>query len=187
MERAEQYAAKQKRQQEYAEKELYRQLKAAKQEAEEAHIAAQRVIEQTKREAEAVIAEIKERNRKKDAALTPGAVRNRVDKLYDVAGSQPQVDDHYTCLLYTSTYLAVAMAVKAFKAGDVSKIILTRPAVEAGEKLGFLPGDLQTKVDPYLRPLYDALFEMLGAESFYKYQAVSYTHLAPAATTTPCR
>ncbi|MZL68649.1 endonuclease MutS2 [Bittarella massiliensis (ex Durand et al. 2017)] len=96
LERAEQYAAKQKRQQEYAEKELYRQLKAAKQEAEEAHIAAQRVIEQTKREAEAVIAEIKERNRKKDAALTPGAVRNRVDKLYDVAGSQPQVDDHYT-------------------------------------------------------------------------------------------
>ena len=60
------------------------------------------------------------------------------------------------------TYLAVAMAVKAFKAKDVSRIILTRPAVEAGEKLGFLPGDLQQKVDPYLRPLYDGLFDMLG-------------------------
>ena len=64
------------------------------------------------------------------------------------------------------TYLAVAMAVKAFKAHSVNKIILTRPAVEAGEKLGFLPGDLQDKVDPYLRPLYDALFDMLGAEAF---------------------
>ena len=64
------------------------------------------------------------------------------------------------------TYLAVAMAVKAFKAKDVSRIILTRPAVEAGEKLGFLPGDLQQKVDPYLRPLYDGLFDMLGAETF---------------------
>ena len=68
------------------------------------------------------------------------------------------------------TYLAVAMAVKAFKEKQVSRIILTRPAVEAGEKLGFLPGDLQQKVDPYLRPLYDALFEMLGAENFQKYQ-----------------
>ncbi|MEG1180238.1 MAG: PhoH family protein, partial [Oscillospiraceae bacterium] len=66
------------------------------------------------------------------------------------------------------TYLAVAMAVKAFKAKEISRIILTRPAVEAGESLGFLPGDLQQKVDPYLRPLYDALFEMLGAESFQK-------------------
>ena len=64
------------------------------------------------------------------------------------------------------TYLAVAMAVKAFKAKDVSRIVLTRPAVEAGEKLGFLPGDLQQKVDPYLRPLYDGLFDMLGAETF---------------------
>ncbi|MEG0979598.1 MAG: PhoH family protein, partial [Oscillospiraceae bacterium] len=63
------------------------------------------------------------------------------------------------------TYLAVAMAVKAFKAKEISRIILTRPAVEAGESLGFLPGDLQQKVDPYLRPLYDALFEMLEAES----------------------
>ena len=68
------------------------------------------------------------------------------------------------------TYLAVAMAVKAFKAKEVSRIILTRPAVEAGEKLGFLPGDLQQKVDPYLRPLYDALYDMLGAETFQKYQ-----------------
>ena len=66
------------------------------------------------------------------------------------------------------TYLAVAMAVKAFKSKEVSRIILTRPAVEAGEKLGFLPGDLQNKVDPYLRPLYDGLFDMLGAESFQK-------------------
>ena len=64
------------------------------------------------------------------------------------------------------TYLAVAMAVNAFRAKEVNRIILTRPAVEAGEKLGFLPGDLQQKVDPYLRPLYDALFDMLGAENF---------------------
>ena len=63
------------------------------------------------------------------------------------------------------TYLAVAMAVEAFRAKNVNRIILTRPAVEAGEKLGFLPGDLQQKVDPYLRPLYDALFDMLGAEN----------------------
>ena len=63
------------------------------------------------------------------------------------------------------TYLAVAMAVTAFRAKQVNRIILTRPAVEAGEKLGFLPGDLQSKVDPYLRPLYDALFDMLGAET----------------------
>ena len=65
------------------------------------------------------------------------------------------------------TYLAVAMAVKAFKSKDVSRIILTRPAVEAGEKLGFLPGDLQNKVDPYLRPLYDGLFDLLGACLLY--------------------
>ena len=68
------------------------------------------------------------------------------------------------------TYLAVAMAVKAFRAHDVNKIILTRPAVEAGEKLGFLPGDMQDKVDPYLRPLYDALFETFGAETFQRLQ-----------------
>ncbi|MBR5792603.1 MAG: PhoH family protein, partial [Ruminiclostridium sp.] len=67
------------------------------------------------------------------------------------------------------TYLAVAAAVAAFRAKEVNRIILTRPAVEAGEHLGFLPGDLQSKVDPYLRPLYDALFEMLGAESYAKY------------------
>mgnify|MGYP001566928499 CR=1 FL=1 len=79
------------------------------------------------------------------------------------------------------TYLAVAMAVKAFKAHDISKIILTRPAVEAGEKLGFLPGDLQNKVDPYLRPLYDALFDMLGAESFQKQMERGYIEVAPLA------
>lgn len=79
------------------------------------------------------------------------------------------------------TYLAVAMAVAAFRAGDVNRIILTRPAVEAGEKLGFLPGDLQQKIDPYLRPLYDALFEMLGAESFQKYQERGAIEVAPLA------
>lgn len=79
------------------------------------------------------------------------------------------------------TYLAVAMAVKAFRAHDVSKIILTRPAVEAGEKLGFLPGDLQNKVDPYLRPLYDALFDMLGAENFTRHQEKGSIEVAPLA------
>ena len=68
------------------------------------------------------------------------------------------------------TYLAVAAAVAAFRERMVNRIILTRPAVEAGERLGFLPGDLQNKVDPYLRPLYDALYDMLGAETFQKYQ-----------------
>ena len=67
------------------------------------------------------------------------------------------------------TYLAVALAVTSFRAREINRIILTRPAVEAGEKLGFLPGDLQSKVDPYLRPLYDALFDMLGAETYQKY------------------
>lgn len=79
------------------------------------------------------------------------------------------------------TYLAVAMAVKAFKAQEVSRIILTRPAVEAGENLGFLPGDLQTKVDPYLRPLYDALFEMLGEENFTKHLEKGTIEVAPLA------
>lgn len=79
------------------------------------------------------------------------------------------------------TYLAVAMAVKAFKAHEVEKIILTRPAVEAGEKLGFLPGDLQNKVDPYLRPLYDALFEMLGPDTFIKQQERGCIEVAPLA------
>ena len=79
------------------------------------------------------------------------------------------------------TYLAVAMAVKAFKSKDVSRIILTRPAVEAGEKLGFLPGDLQQKVDPYLRPLYDALFDMLGAEAFNRYHERGDIEVAPLA------
>lgn len=79
------------------------------------------------------------------------------------------------------TYLAVAMAVTAFRAKEVNRIILTRPAVEAGERLGFLPGDLQQKVDPYLRPLYDALFDMLGAESFQKYQERGSIEVAPLA------
>lgn len=79
------------------------------------------------------------------------------------------------------TYLAVAMAVTAFRAKEVDRIILTRPAVEAGEKLGFLPGDLQSKVDPYLRPLYDALFDMLGAENFQRYQERGSIEVAPLA------
>ena len=79
------------------------------------------------------------------------------------------------------TYLAVAMAVKAFRAQEVNRIVLTRPAVEAGEKLGFLPGDLQNKVDPYLRPLYDALFDMLGSENFQKYQERGNIEVAPLA------
>lgn len=79
------------------------------------------------------------------------------------------------------TYLAVAMAVNAFRAKEINRIILTRPAVEAGEKLGFLPGDLQQKVDPYLRPLYDALFDMLGAENFQRYQERGNIEVAPLA------
>ena len=79
------------------------------------------------------------------------------------------------------TYLAVALAVRAFKAHEVQRIILTRPAVEAGEKLGFLPGDLQDKVDPYLRPLYDALFDMFGAESFRNYMEKGIIEVAPLA------
>ncbi len=79
------------------------------------------------------------------------------------------------------TYLAVAMAVTAFRSKEVNRIILTRPAVEAGEKLGFLPGDLQSKVDPYLRPLYDALFDMLGAENFQKLQERGSIEVAPLA------
>ena len=79
------------------------------------------------------------------------------------------------------TYLAVAMAVTAFRAKEVNRIILTRPAVEAGEKLGFLPGDLQQNDDPYLRPLYDALFDMLGAEAFARYQERGSIEVAPLA------
>ena len=79
------------------------------------------------------------------------------------------------------TYLAVAMAVKAFKAKEVDRIILTRPAVEAGEKLGFLPGDLQNKVDPYLRPLYDGLFDLLGAENFQRLVEKQTIEVAPLA------
>lgn len=79
------------------------------------------------------------------------------------------------------TYLAVALAVTAFRSRQVNRIILTRPAVEAGEKLGFLPGDLQSKVDPYLRPLYDALFDMLGAETYQKYVERGNIEVAPLA------
>ena len=79
------------------------------------------------------------------------------------------------------TYLAVAAAVAAFRGGQVNRIILTRPAVEAGERLGFLPGDLQSKVDPYLRPLYDALFDMLGTENYAKYLERGNIEVAPLA------
>ena len=79
------------------------------------------------------------------------------------------------------TFLAVAMAVRAFRAHEVSRIILTRPAVEAGEKLGFLPGDLMNKVDPYLRPLYDALFEMFGTDNFAKHFERGSIEVAPLA------
>ncbi len=79
------------------------------------------------------------------------------------------------------TYLAVALAVNALKAKQVSRIILTRPAVEAGEKLGFLPGDLQNKIDPYLRPLYDALYDMMGGENFGRYMEKGIIEIAPLA------
>ncbi|MCI6157338.1 MAG: PhoH family protein [Peptoniphilaceae bacterium] len=79
------------------------------------------------------------------------------------------------------TYLAVAMAIKAFKSNEVNRIILTRPAVEAGESLGFLPGDLQEKIDPYLRPLYDALYEMLGPDNYIKYKERGQIEVAPLA------
>ena len=79
------------------------------------------------------------------------------------------------------TYLAMAMAITAFKNEEVNRIILTRPAIEAGEKLGFLPGDLQQKVDPYLRPLYDALYQIMGAESFQKNMEKGLIEVAPLA------
>ncbi len=79
------------------------------------------------------------------------------------------------------TYLAMAMAVSAFARGDVSRIILTRPAIEAGEKLGFLPGDLQSKIDPYLRPLYDALYEIMGQENFFRNSEKGLIEVAPLA------
>lgn len=79
------------------------------------------------------------------------------------------------------TYLAMAMAIRAFKANEVNRIILTRPAVEAGESLGFLPGDLQEKIDPYLRPLYDALYEILGAETYMKLKERGQIEVAPLA------
>mgnify|MGYP002943540167 FL=1 len=79
------------------------------------------------------------------------------------------------------TYLAMAMAITAFKNEEVNRIILTRPAIEAGEKLGFLPGDLQSKVDPYLRPLYDALYQIMGAESFQRNMEKGLIEVAPLA------
>ncbi len=79
------------------------------------------------------------------------------------------------------TFLAVAMAVKALRAGEVSRIVLTRPAIEAGEKLGFLPGDLQSKIDPYLRPLYDALYEMMGPEHYARLVEKQVIEVAPLA------
>nr|WP_330424830.1 PhoH family protein [Lachnotalea sp. AF33-28] len=79
------------------------------------------------------------------------------------------------------TYLAMAMAVQAFKDNEVNRIILTRPAIEAGEKLGFLPGDLQSKIDPYLRPLYDALYEMMGAETYLHNAEKGLIEVAPLA------
>ena len=79
------------------------------------------------------------------------------------------------------TYLAMAMAITAFKKEEVSRIILTRPAIEAGEKLGFLPGDLQSKIDPYLRPLYDALYQIMGADSFQKNMEKGLIEVAPLA------
>ena len=79
------------------------------------------------------------------------------------------------------TYLAMAMAITAFKNDEVNRIILTRPAIEAGEKLGFLPGDLQSKVDPYLRPLYDALYEIMGADAFMKNMEKGLIEVAPLA------
>lgn len=79
------------------------------------------------------------------------------------------------------TYLAMAMAITAFKNEEVGRIILTRPAIEAGEKLGFLPGDLQSKIDPYLRPLYDALYQIMGAESFMRNQEKGLIEVAPLA------
>ncbi len=79
------------------------------------------------------------------------------------------------------TYLAMAMAIQAFKNGEVNRIILTRPAIEAGEKLGFLPGDLQSKIDPYLRPLYDALYQIMGAESYLHNSEKGLIEVAPLA------
>ena len=79
------------------------------------------------------------------------------------------------------TYLAMAMAITAFRNDEVSRIILTRPAIEAGEKLGFLPGDLQSKIDPYLRPLYDALYQIMGPESFQKNMEKGLIEVAPLA------
>ena len=128
----------------------------------------------------------------------PLAVRMRPNSLDEYVGQQKAVgkgswlraaiehDVLSSVILYGpagtgKTYLAVAEAVAAFRAKTVNRIILTRPAVEAGERLGFLPGDLQNKVDPYLRPLYDALFDMLGAETYQKYLERGNIEVAPLA------
>ena len=137
-----------------------------------------------------------ENERKSEVA--PLAVRMRPRTLEEVVGQDEAVgpgswlrnaieqDQLSSVILFGpagtgKTYLAVAAAVAAFRDKQVSRIILTRPAVEAGEKLGFLPGDLQSKVDPYLRPLYDGLFDMLGAENFTKYQERGSIEVAPLA------
>ena len=97
------------------------------------------------------------------------------------------MDRYDICIIGTGpagtgkTYLAMAMAIMAFKNEEVSRIILTRPAIEAGEKLGFLPGDLQSKVDPYLRPLYDALYQIMGTDNFLKNMEKGLIEVAPLA------
>ena len=88
---------------------------------------------------------------------------------------------HQMCIRDSKTYLAMAQAVASLKKKEVERLVLTRPAVEAGEHLGFLPGDLQDKVDPYLRPLYDALFDILGHETFAKYREKGIIEIAPLA------
>ena len=128
----------------------------------------------------------------------PLAVRMRPNSLDEYVGQQKAVgkgswlraaiehDVLSSVILYGpagtgKTYLAVAMAISMLQQHQVKRIVLTRPAVEAGERLGFLPGDLQNKVDPYLRPLYDALFDMLGAETYQKYVERGNIEVAPLA------
>ena len=100
-----------------------------------------------------------------------------------LCGCYPQEDDcvRHRTGRHRKTYLAMAMAIQAFKNGEVGRIILTRPAIEAGEKLGFLPGDLQSKIDPYLRPLYDALYQIMGAESYLHNSEKGLIEVAPLA------
>ena len=136
-----------------------------------------------------------ERYLKKAKLKIPGATFD--EKLYDPDRQLdiPTIEKLNTCtwidegrnLVVTGmtgtgkTYLAMAMAITAFKRNEVNRIILTRPAIEAGEKLGFLPGDLQSKIDPYLRPLYDALYQIMGAESFLKNSEKGLIEVAPLA------